>query len=170
VILAIKIANKRDSEYFPIHIPLRYGFNRINEDGDSLDAILSTLQSDTKILFIFDALDEFDQDNVYRIRDRISTYQGKYVNSKAIITTRPNHNFRQLVEPDNYVKLCRFNIDQVNEFFSKYGIDLDYNSALASGLGLDEISKPLFCWMVSLVHVKNKSLVISSSQLNYSSL
>jgi uncharacterized protein YjbI with pentapeptide repeats len=160
--LAQKNLDALYSDYIPIHIPLKHGFNRVNDDGDSLDAILSTLHADRNILFIFDALDEYDETEIAHIKDRISTYQSKYINSKAIITTRPNHNFQSFVQPDKYVRLCAFTVCQVNEFYRKYGITLDYNSVAASGLESDEICKPLFCWMISLAFVKNKSLIISS--------
>jgi hypothetical protein len=44
----------------------------------------------------------------------------------------------------------------------KLGITLDYKTVAASGLESDEICKPLFCWMISLAYVKNKSLVVSN--------
>jgi len=160
--LAKKNLDQMYSDYIPIHIPLRHGFTRVNDDGDSLDTILSTLGSATKILFIFDALDEFEENNVFNIKDRIATYQGEYINSKAIITTRPNYDFQRLVEPDKYVRLRPFTAAQVNEFYKKYGIDLNYDSSISSGLDSDEITKPLFCWMISLAYVKNKTLTISN--------
>ena len=70
-----KNLDKMYSDYIPIHIPLQHEFSRVNEDGDSLDAILSTLATDSKILFIFDALDELKETSVYQIRDIISTRQ-----------------------------------------------------------------------------------------------
>ena len=160
--LAEKNLNELYSDFIPIHIPLKHGFNRVNEDGDSLDAILATLHTDKKILLIFDALDEYNETEIAHIKDRVWAYQNKYMNSKAIITTRPNHNFQSLGQPDNYVRLCLFTVDQVNEFYQRYGIALDYKTVAASGLESDEICKPLFCWMISLAYVKNKSLVVSN--------
>ena len=54
-----------------------------------------------------------------------------------------------------------FTVDQVNEFYRKYGIDLDYKKVSNSGLESDEISKPLFCWMIALVYVENNSIFAS---------
>jgi uncharacterized protein YjbI with pentapeptide repeats len=159
--LAKKNLDQMYSDYIPIHVPLRHGFTRVNDDGDSLDAILSCLKSDTKILFILDALDEFEENDVYNIKDIIATHQVNYINSKAIITTRPNDDFKMLVEPDKYVRLLPFTVKQVNIFYKKYGIDLDCDSCVSLGLDSDEIFKPLFCWMISLAYVKNKTLIIS---------
>lgn len=50
--------------------------------------------------------------------------------------------------------------DQVNEFFNNYGLDLNYNTVATSGLEPDEICKPLFCWLIAIVHARNMAISI----------
>lgn len=69
--LAEKNLSDMFSEYFPIHIPLRHGLSRVDDDGDNLDAILSLLKDDTKILFIYDALDEFQDTEIGQLLEKI---------------------------------------------------------------------------------------------------
>ena len=148
------------SDYFPIHIPLKHGLNRVDDIGNSLDVILSLLNEKTKILFIFDALDELEIKNVGELTDKISTYLTKYQNSKAIVTTRPNQDFQSILKVENYVRLLRFTPDQVNEFFKKYGLTIDYKTISKSGLELDEICKPLFCWLLAIVHERKLAIIL----------
>jgi uncharacterized protein YjbI with pentapeptide repeats len=157
--LATKNLNKIFSDYFPIHIPLKHGLNRVDDKGNTLDVILSLLNEKTKILFIFDALDELETRNVGELTDKISTYLTKYQNSKAIVTTRPNQDYRSHIG-DNYVRLLPFTPDQVNEFFRKYCLTIDYNTISTSGLESDEICKPLFCWLLAIVHDRKLAITL----------
>lgn len=150
--LAEKNLSDMFSEYFPIHIPLRHGLSRVDDDGDNLDAILSLLKDNTKILFIYDALDEFQDTEIGQLLEKIQINLSKYPDSKAIITTRPNFDFQSKLRLDEYVRLSPFSNDQVSTFFSNYGLPLDYEIVAKSGLESDEIRKPLFCWMIALVY------------------
>jgi hypothetical protein len=52
---------------------------------------------------------------------------------------------------DGYVRLMPFDSDQVNEFFRKYGVDLNYWKCRELGLDYEEISKPLFLWILGMI-------------------
>lgn len=158
--LATKNLNVLFSDYFPIHIPLKHGLNRVDDIGNSLDVMLSHLNEKTKILFIFDALDELETKNVGELADSISAYLTKYQNSKAIVTTRPNQDFQSILKLKNYVRLLPFTPDQVNDFFNKYGLTIDYSIISQYGLESDEICKPLFCWLLAIIHDRKIAIIL----------
>jgi len=44
-----------------------------------------------------------------------------------------------------------FSEEKVNEFFKKYGVELDYKKCEELGLSREEITKPLFCWILGMI-------------------
>jgi hypothetical protein len=79
------------SKYFPIFVPLKYDFFDVYNDK-SFDDVLNILTnngkfSDTKILCIFDGLDEYTN-GVGEFYSRLSKYRQAYKGMKSIITTR----------------------------------------------------------------------------------
>jgi hypothetical protein len=152
------------TEIIPVHIPLKDELNRIDDEGNSLQNILSLIPPNRRILFIYDGLDEFGNQrkaqNLYRFM--LSKLE-KYPNSKAIITTRLNSNIPDILNIDSYVRLFPFDNSQINLFFQKYGISLKREQLLDSGLGSNELGKPLFCSMISILYKQKKNISFSKN-------
>ena len=51
----------------------------------------------------------------------------------------------------NTLDQCHFSEEKVNEFFKKYGVELDYKKCKELGLDEEEITKPLFCWILGMI-------------------
>lgn len=169
--LALKVL-EGTNDFIPMYVPLRFGLDKVDVRGNSLSSILSLLDDPkAKILFIYDGLDEYRNGTPEQIRElyqQINDNMGKYPNSKSIITTRPNMDYPRILnleEDDKYVRLLPFTIQQVNEYFKKHKISLTYEEASKSGLESDEILKPLFAQMISLLF-KEKKTVKMTEQLN----
>src|SRR5215217_1872792 len=57
---SIALENSSDN-FIPIYIPLKGGLLKIDKSDNSLDDILNLINEESKILLIFDALDEFGE-------------------------------------------------------------------------------------------------------------
>jgi uncharacterized protein YjbI with pentapeptide repeats len=157
--LASKALKNFSTEIIPVHIPMKYGSHRIDDKGNNLTYICSLIPKDRRVLFILDGLDEYSGpeklQQIYRkLLDKFSTYR----QSKVIVTSRLNSNYPQLLEADWFVKMKPFTTAQINEFFQKYKISLTFEKLLGSGIESGEISKPLFCHMLSVLY-KEKGII-----------
>lgn len=166
--LASDLASKKlknfSSEIIPIHIRMRFKMDRVDDKGNSLRDILALIPRKSKILFIYDGLDEFDNPSkIKSVYKYILRNLNTYSNSKAIITTRLNSNFPEILNIETYVRLLPFNHNQVNLFFQKYHVPLKYDHIIKSGLGPYEIGKPLFCHMIAILYKKKRSVTFSKS-------
>ena len=158
------------SDFFPIYVPLKHTFSNVDDSNDSVDEILSWLDKETKILFIYDGLDEYgrfdDHVNMRNFEDQINVHF-KFSESKQIITSRrDNYSSLPFSYIDNYVRLLPFKEEEVNKFFENYGVDLDYHTISKWGIESDEIGKPLFCWMIAFAHFYNPFLFKGTLTLN----
>jgi uncharacterized protein YjbI with pentapeptide repeats len=133
-----------------------------------------------KILLILDGLDEYPYPtDIGKLMNDIlrDKYRIRYTNMKVIITTRLKaglHEELKINDHNNeYVRLLPFTREQIDRFFEnyftyeqaqelfqKYHVErLSYNYILkdlgledGSNIPNEEISKPLFTWMLSLIY------------------
>jgi uncharacterized protein YjbI with pentapeptide repeats len=160
--LAAEALRHFSSAVIPIHIPMRFKFNRIDDKGNNLESILSLVPRQRKIVLIFDGLDEFGDE--HKIRGFYKFMIGKltkYPKSKSIVTTRLNSNTPDILNFDYYVRMLGFDNNQINQFFQKYNISLKADKISKSGLGPNEIGKPLFCNMISILYERKKKIIMS---------
>jgi hypothetical protein len=170
----IAILNKEsDKQYFvPILVFLKAGLNNVYQSSD-LDDVLSDIapyeanyntQQTAKrpLLLILDGLDEYRDSVEDLIKNTIfDKIHKKYrKNMKVIITTRLEAGFPDELkitgnideERNTYVRLLPFTTKQADEFFRNYNAPLTYDTAQKLGLHEEEITKPLFAWMISLMY------------------
>jgi uncharacterized protein YjbI with pentapeptide repeats len=173
-----KIAILDGHSYFiPILVFLKGGLNNVywrnNLDDVLFDITHSSFSSSSPegnreaqerpILLILDGLDEYEEKVQDLIDITLKEQHRKYRNMKIIITTRLKAGFPGLlhiadsyVDPstdsNTYVRLLSFTEDQVNQFFKKTNTPLSYQRVSQFGLHHEEITKPLFAWMLSLLH------------------
>ncbi len=171
--LAAKLAKNNNkelySDFFPIYVPLKYAFSNVGSNN-TVDEILSWLDIQTKVLFIYDGLDEYgnfdDHISMRNFEDQINVHF-KFYESKQIITSRlDDFSAPPFSNINRYVRLLPFEKEEVNTFFRKYGVDLDYITISGWGLESDEIGKPLFCWMIAFAHSNNPFLFKGTVTLN----
>lgn len=164
--LATKTLKNFSSEIIPVLIRMRFKMDTIDDKSNSLNDILALIPSNRKVMFIYDGLDEFEDaskiQNVYRY---IISKLNRYTNSKAIVTTRLNSNFPDILNIQSYVRLLPFDNNQVNLFLQKYGVSLKLSQILKSGLGPSEIGKPLFCNLIAILYKRIGTLTFSQSLL-----
>jgi len=150
------------NNFIPIYILLKGGLLKIDKNDNSLDDILKLINKDCKILYIFDALDELEEpekiEELYRtIKDKLN----KFYNSKALVTTRFHDAYPRILRFEKYVRLLPWNPSQVDMYFNKSKIDLSYKSVKDIGLQSDEISKPLFCQMLSALYKEKRTIKLT---------
>lgn len=151
--------------FLPIRIDLRTG--TIDDEGTNLETFLPNVNQKSKILFIYDGLDEInDKHKLEVFFQQIHHRSLSYPNSKYIITTRLNAGYPEQLNIFNYVRLLPFSHTQVDEYFRKHKIPLTYSELSKTGLEYDEIIKPLMCWIITLGYIKNPNLFSNISQLN----
>lgn len=157
--LALKALKNFSTERFPIHIPMKYGSNRIDNKGNNLSNIISLIPKNRKVLFIVDGLDEYGgPDKLQKVYRKLLDKFLTFPRGKVIITSRLNSNYPQFLAVDSYVRMRPFTKAQINEFFRKYKISLTFEKLLGSGIEFDELSKPLFCHMLSILY-KEKGMI-----------
>jgi uncharacterized protein YjbI with pentapeptide repeats/nucleoside phosphorylase len=141
------------NKYFPILVKLREA-DDIKSYGvyeqKNLEALLKCIRAENerrRVLLILDGLDEYKE--IIDLFNYIAWLNNEY-GIKVIVTSRLVEIPKQYIK--EYVRLMPFNEDKVNEFFRKYGVGLDYDRCKAMGLEDDDISKPLFCWILCIVY------------------
>ena len=150
----------KNHDYIPILVFLRNGFDNVYYQ-DSLENVLTSIsisdkEHNRKILLILDGLDEYKGD-IQTLMYDISSFRNVYPNMKVLITTTLIPRLPSIINIDSYVRLLPFTQSQVDEFFTKYGVNLTYDYALHDlGLGKEEITKPLFVWMLSFIYINLK--------------
>ncbi len=156
-------SNSIDS-YIPILVVLNKGL-RVEYQGNwnNLDDILDSIifpsnnvpSQSRKVLLILDGLDEY-LDDKNDLMKYVNSILSKFKNMKAIITTRLTPDLLEedmKVDIDRYIRLLPFDSNQVNEFFQLYGVSLTYQYVRdILHLEDEEITKPLFTWMISQMH------------------
>jgi hypothetical protein len=161
------IASKLAKDYLDNrnhYIPILIELNRSNPDNNfenvygqlNLNILLNKVIRNNayKILLIIDGLDEYG--NVKSIKEEIEKYKESYNNLKVLITTRFIPEYIREFKTDYYIRVEPFTKEQVDNFFKKYGVELTYDMLKSLGLREDEITKPLFAWMLALMHKENK--------------
>jgi hypothetical protein len=162
--LAANMAEKYLTEFnsfIPIYVPLRDHFNNIDDNGNDFQTILSLVPNNqSKILFIFDGIDEYGDENEITslYNDKIKPYLNDYPNSKFLLTTRLKAGLPKQFFTNKYVRLLSFSPEKVDEFISKYGINLTASIIVQAGLSSDESGKALFCRMIAIIYDRNKTL------------
>jgi len=158
--LAYKYAEQilagNEEAYFPVLVKLREitdietGFIYRQETIESLLSKIWSENESRKVMVILDGLDEYrgTPQEVFRYLTKINLSHSEKV--KVIITTRLVEIPQEYIR-DGYVRLMPFDIDQVDEFFRKYGVDLDYWKCEELGLNDEEITKPLFLWILGMI-------------------
>lgn len=160
-----KFANSRISnvnEYFPILINLKHGLNIIVKGRSlTLNHIIRNILDDysrnnTKLIIMLDGLDEYIGDRKSLFDDINRDIIFHYPKTKIIITSRLNAGYPKSLglESVDYIRILPFEKTQVDEYFYNSSIDLSYTSLLSMGLSHEEITKPLFTWMISIIHPK----------------
>jgi nucleoside phosphorylase len=141
------------NRYFPILVKLRevddiksYGVYAQN----NILALLNDIRAENdrrRILVILDGLDEYNGD-IKDLFNYLAELNSKY-GVKVVATSRLVEIPKQYIK--EYVRLMPFDKEKVNEFFERYKVGLDYDRCKELGLGDEEISKPLFCWILGIV-------------------
>lgn len=160
-----KFANNRISnvnEYFPILVNLKHGLNIIvNGRSLTLNHVIRNMLDDysrnnTKLIIMLDGLDEYIGDRKRLFDDINRDIIFHYPKTKIIITSRLNAGYPKSLglESVDYIRILPFEKTQVDEYFYNSGINLSYRSLLSMGLSHEEIVKPLFTWMISVIHPK----------------
>lgn len=170
-----------ERDYFiPVLVFLKRGLNNVHGQKNLNDVLFDVASSASPyeenkqaqqrpILLILDGLDEYrDQDQVkieHLINDTLNKIHENYRhNMKVIITTRLKAGFPEVLNigdsytgsdaiTNTYVRLLPFTEPQVNLFFRNYDAPLTYKTVSTFGLHHDEITKPLFAWMLSLIYI-----------------
>jgi len=154
--LANKLANlynESERSYFPIVIDLsgREGVKSYFVYGQkSLDYFISNIieNESRNVLLILDGLDEY-KGEIKDLFDYITGLHDKYEKVKVIVTSRLVDIPKEYI--DEYVRLIPFSKEKVNKFFQKYGVELDYDKCEKLGLDKEEITKPLFGWILGMI-------------------
>jgi hypothetical protein len=146
------------------YIPILIELNRSNPDNNfenvygqlNLNMLLNKVIGNNayKILLIMDGLDEYG--NVKNVKEEIEKYKESYNNLKVLITTRFIPEYIREFKTDYYIRVEPFTKEQVDVFFKKYGVELTYDMLKSLGLREDEITKPLFAWMLAFMYKENE--------------
>ena len=103
-------------------------------------------------LLILDGLDEFSGD-YSAIYNWIQKLHGNHEDLKVIVTTRLNAGIPEKLHIKSYVQPLGFSEEQVNEFFKKYGVNINLDK-LKRHIDKRDLNKPLFCWMIAVSSVQ----------------
>jgi uncharacterized protein YjbI with pentapeptide repeats/nucleoside phosphorylase len=139
---------------FPILVKLREmtdissGFVYEQETLESILRKIWIENESRKVLLILDGLDEYGGElrSFFQYLTKLHNEFGEKV--KVIVTSRLVYIPKEYIR--EYVRLMPFTDEQVNEFFRRYGVDLTYEKCVKLGLGREEVSKPLFCWILGI--------------------
>ena len=147
------------SNWIPILATLRHGIDKIYLQynlNDMLKLICASI-GDHNIFLVLDGLDEYPNDSK-NLLDEIREYQRKYPRLKKIIATSRLESRPPLNLFNRHIRLLPFSDLQVNQFFKKYLGDNKYTYAKLDAMGLqtNEITNPLFCWMIAYSDLKNQ--------------
>ena len=147
------------SNWIPILVTLRYGTDKVYLQynlNDMLGLICDGID-DHNIFLVLDGLDEYPNDPKDLLSE-ILKYQRKYPRLKKIIATSRLESRPPLNLFDRHIRLLPFSDSQVNQFFTKYlgNNKYTYASLDAMGLQANEITNPLFCWMMAYSDLKNQ--------------
>jgi uncharacterized protein YjbI with pentapeptide repeats len=156
----------KKNEWIPIYVPLQNRLKNIDDYGNNFETILSYITNkESKILFIFDALDEYGNvDEILELYNgQITDKINNYPNCKFLLTSRLNAGLPGAFNLNKYVRLFSFSEEQVNKFYEKYKIPLHYSDLLEAGLSIEESCKPLFCRMVALIYNEKKTIRLDPS-------
>lgn len=108
--LTADMAEKYSTEFnsfIPIYVPLNNHLNNIDYNGNDLQTIISYIPNkESKILFIFDGVDEYgDKEKITSLYDDVIKPKIKdYVNCKFLLTTRLKAGLPQLFYAKKYVR------------------------------------------------------------------
>jgi hypothetical protein len=165
----------KTKNYIPILVFLKDGL-RVEYGQYSLSNLFEKIiapqdnrgSSNRMILLILDALDEYSE-NV-PLMDQLDNLHSKYPNIKVIITTsleklEADLLLKHKIETDTYLRLLQFTKTQVDEFFRKHGTELNgeylnYDKARELKLPIDELTTPLFAWILSCVIIYDRAFKI----------
>jgi uncharacterized protein YjbI with pentapeptide repeats/nucleoside phosphorylase len=147
--------------YVPIVVRLN-GLDKITsynvfyqENIDTMLNIIAGNNRSKKILLILDGLDEFTGE-VSDLLNDVRRYHAHYPNMKVIMLTRLRTDILSSLGVEEYVRLMPFSKEKVNEFFQKYGVELNYEKCEELGLDEEEITKPLFCWTLAMMQANER--------------
>ena len=148
----------KQSNWLPILVTLRHGTTGVYEQY-SLDDLLAAIQAHTEnanIFVILDGLDEY-ADDVENLMSDIQDYRRKFPKFKKIIATSRLEARPPLSLFDRCIRLLPFSESQVNNFFKKYlgNANYSYKKFKQIGLQKDEVTNPLFCWMMAYSDLEN---------------
>ena len=161
--------------YMPILVFLKNGFSNVY-NGLSLNGVLENIvagkgqKKDRPILLILDGLDEYPN-KISDLRKKIDDeWMPQYTGMKIMVTTRPEAGFpdKLLITKEkggigNYIRLLEFDeresetdrLNQIMRFYDKCET-IDAYEWTKRCLKKIQRTKPLFCWMISLLYSENK--------------
>lgn len=149
--------------YIPILVLLKYGL-RVEYRQYSLVSLLEKIvapqgnrgATNRMMLLILDALDEYPENAP--LMEELDNLHNKYPNIKVIITTRPEVDLleKHKIQADVYIRLLLLTRSQVDQFFRNYGTKLNsenltYDKVRELNLPIEELTTPLFAWILSIV-------------------
>lgn len=116
------------------------------------EALEEIASAGAKPLLILDGLDEFGGD-YSAIYNWIQKLHEEHKNLKVIVTTRLNAGIPEKLHIKSYVRPLGFSEEQVEEFFKRYGVNINLDE-LRKHIYKIDLSKPLFCWMIAVSSVR----------------
>ncbi len=159
----IRDFSNNKTDYIPIYVTLKSNFENVYNDWD-LDYVIDyIIPKDTKILVIFDGVDEYTGD-ITNLRIQLKKYEKP--NYKLLLVTRLDENMPKIFGFEEHVRILPFTPKQVTTFFSesKYNIhSIEYISLKNLGLNVEDIKTPLFCWLIA-IDKKNSNLTDLNDQ------
>ena len=163
---------KSKMTHIPIYVSLKNAtvengtlqYNNVwgHEDlNDVLNIITSNREQRNKDIVCFmDGLDEITDVTLFYKSIRDYHKQSNFPNMKFIITTRLESQYPEYLQitESRYVRLFSFSDDEVEEFFNKYLLKVDY-SKIIEILDKDVLTVPLFCWIAAFTFQGNSQLL-----------
>jgi uncharacterized protein YjbI with pentapeptide repeats len=158
--LALEMAKKcminmDKNAYIPFYIPLELGLDNFYQER-SLSEILDKIthsNKNEKVLIMLDGLDSYSGDFIElnrKLRNDFTNYSFR----KIIITTRPKSNLPEIFKINNYIELLPFTNEDILNYLSMSHVETNYYDLVDFGLDPQEISRPLFLWMIKQVFSK----------------
>jgi DNA polymerase III delta prime subunit len=149
---------QNENTHLPIFVYLRNGLDSIYGNLDLDDTFDLLRVKDEKILLILDALDEYPNE-LSNLIEKMNTKYEKYTNLKIIFSSRLAPDYPALLGFETYLRILPFNHSQVS-IYLKNLFDISRKDDASStnelilddlsylGLDEEEITKPLFIWLI----------------------
>jgi hypothetical protein len=122
--------------YIPILVRLRYNFNNVY-DQPNLDMVLDQVSSalgtnHINIIVFLAGLDEY-RGTVQNEINIVYEKSKQFPNIKFVITSRMEAGFTQGLQIEEYIRLLRFDNQQVEKYLSNYSLQYKFDEIIKIG-------------------------------------